>query len=149
MSASSTCAGSRCSASNASAADAAVRTDARWLRRYSATIARLCSSSSTTSTSTPSSDPSETGAGAATFAAALHLHPSAVRFGEMLHDRQSEPESAVLARRRAVGLTERLEDVRQELARDPATGVGDRDLDALRRATHAHVNRALIRRELH
>ena len=66
----------------------------------------------------------------------------------MFHDRQPESESAVLPRRRPVGLAERLEDVREEFARDSAARVGDRDLDTRRRATHTHVNRAVVRREL-
>ena len=51
-----------------------------------------------------------------------------VRFDEVTDDRQPEPEAAMPALGADVLLAERLEDVRQELPRDAAALVGDREL---------------------
>ena len=55
---------------------------------------------------------------------------------QVTSDREAEPKAAVLTCRAAVGLPEALEHVRQELRRDPGTGVLhlDADLAVLRRA---------------
>src|ERR1019366_4756658 len=49
---------------------------------------------------------------------------------EALHDVEAEPDSAVTARRRAIGLSKRLEDDRSHLGRDANAGVSDHNLDA-------------------
>jgi len=45
----------------------------------------------------------------------------------VLHDREAESQSAVVPARPAVGLAETVEDVRQEVRGDAASGVGDDD----------------------
>jgi hypothetical protein len=52
-----------------------------------------------------------------------------VLLDEVAHDRQPEPEPPVVARRRAVGLTEAIEDERQERRLDADPGVAHRHLD--------------------
>ena len=51
-------------------------------------------------------------------AAALRLDGAAVQLDELFHDRQAEPEPAVRARRRRIGLAKALEQIRQELGLD-------------------------------
>ena len=63
-------------------------------------------------------------------------------------DRQAEAEAAVAARGAAVGLTEPIEDVRQELGRDAGAGVAHRDFDVVAVGRRADVHVALLRREL-
>src|SRR5438128_3708762 len=81
-------------------------------------------------------------------ARALRAHGAAVKLDDVLHQREAEPEAAVRARARAVALAERLEDVRNELRRDPDARVGDDDLDARLGARETHAHAAARRREL-
>ena len=64
-------------------------------------------------------------------AGAAHVDVAAVQPHEIVDDRQPEPETAVAARRRAVGLAEAIEHVRQERAVDADAGVGDLDANAV------------------
>ena len=50
--------------------------------------------------------------------------------------------------RRRVGLPEALEDVRQQLGRDPPAGVGDAQLDVRPAPREPHVHAATLGREL-
>src|SRR5207249_11402196 len=60
-------------------------------------------------------------------ALALDLDRAAVQLDDVVDDREPETQAAVRARVRAVGLPEGLEDVRQELGRDPLALVADGD----------------------
>ena len=71
-----------------------------------------------------------------------------MRFDELFDDRQSQAEAVVHPRRRGVGLAERLEDRRQEVARDARTRVGDDNLARVAAAADADVDGAALRREL-
>jgi hypothetical protein len=50
-------------------------------------------------------------------------------FGEILHDREAEPEAAVRARAGGIRLAEAIEHVREKLGRDPLPCVGHADGD--------------------
>ena len=62
---------------------------------------------------------------------AAHLDLAAVQPHQIVDDRQAEAEPAVAPRRRAVGLPEPIEHVRQKRAVDADAGIGDFDPDAL------------------
>ena len=62
-----------------------------------------------------------------------------MRLGDVADDGEAEPEAAVNARLRRLGLAERLENVRQKLRIDPFAAVGDRDLHLRRRAARGHL----------
>jgi hypothetical protein len=79
----------------------------------------------------------------------LDLDAPAVQLDEVAHDRQSESKSAVTPRRRAVGLTEALEHVRQELRLDPEAGVGHAQLQMRGGTRERDADPAVGRRELH
>ena len=76
------------------------------------------------------------------------LTRSAVQLDEVTHDRQSEPEPAVLPADRAVGLAEPLEDERQKVGGDARAVVGDRQAQAVAGLRQHDVDPAAIRREL-
>ncbi len=63
-------------------------------------------------------------------AVAFRPHASAHQFGEALADREPQPGAAVLARRRRIGLRERLEQPAHAFGRQPDAGVahGERQL---------------------
>ena len=73
---------------------------------------------------------------------------AAVRVDQMLDDGEAEAEPAVGARRRPVGLPERLEDRSDEVRRYARSGVGDGELDEIVRAAQRQVHGAAFRREL-
>ncbi|MNN56493.1 hypothetical protein D3C81_1714300 [compost metagenome] len=56
-------------------------------------------------------------------AGAVGRHRTAVQFGQLLHDRQPQPQSAVTARGGAIGLAETAEQVLQEFRCDAVTVV--------------------------
>src|SRR5206468_4239242 len=63
------------------------------------------------------------------FARALRVDRSAMRLHDVLHDRESEPETAVRSGRARLTLLEPLEDEGQCLRANALTVVGDGDLD--------------------
>src|ERR1051325_3985759 len=65
---------------------------------------------------------------------------SAVQLDQMTHDRQAQPEPAVLARARAVGLAKALEDEGQKLRLDSRAGIADGDLDVRANAFESHLH---------
>jgi len=81
-------------------------------------------------------------------AAARSCNRPAVKLRELLGNRQSEPESAVLARKARVGLSKSLEHIRQELRRDAAAGVAHRELHVGVHPREAQLNLAAARGEL-
>ena len=82
-------------------------------------------------------------------AGALGPHRAAVQLDQLLDDRQAQPQPAVAAGRRGVGLAEPLEDVRQELGPDAHAGVDDGDLDVRVDPLQEHLDAAPLGRELH
>src|SRR4030095_15427125 len=64
---------------------------------------------------------------AATDALAECLDRAAVRLDQMAHDREPETETSMRARRAHVLLAKPLEDVREEIGRDPLPRVLDRE----------------------
>src|SRR5690606_4774033 len=73
---------------------------------------------------------------------------SAMQFDELLHDRETEAESPVAASHRGVGLSKPLENVRQELRRNPFAGVAYRDFQVGIHTFEKHLNPASLRCEL-
>jgi hypothetical protein len=71
-----------------------------------------------------------------------------VRLDEVLDNRQTEPQSAVDAGGRSIGLPERFEDVWQEVGRHPLSGVADLDLDAVLDTFQLDMDGAAVGREL-
>ena len=67
---------------------------------------------------------------------------------ETARDGEPEPGSLVAARGGSVDLLELLEDAVEPVGRDPRTGVGDGEADAIAVARHAHADAALVG-ELH
>jgi hypothetical protein len=79
----------------------------------------------------------------------LHADPAAHQLGQSLRDREPQPRAAILARRRAVGLAERLEDGLGLVGGDADAGVGDGELEPdaaakLLAGAHADHDLALI-----
>ena len=81
-------------------------------------------------------------------AGAAHLDLAAVQPHQIVHDRQAEPEAAVATRRRAVGLPEAVEHVRQKGGIDADAGIRDLDPDAPVDLRRADRDAAAVRREL-
>ena len=69
-------------------------------------------------------------------------------FDEIADDGQAEAEAAVRARRGSVGLAERLENMREKIARDSAAGIGHDQANRGRRVLQLHRHLAARRREL-
>ena len=82
---------------------------------------------------------------ALTDARAADLDLAAVQPHQIVDDRQTEPETTVSTRRRAVGLPEPIEHVRQKGGIDADAGVRDLDPDALVDARRAHRDAAAVR----
>ena len=79
---------------------------------------------------------------AVSFAGASRHHGSAVQLDQVLDDRETEAEAAVLARGRMVGLPEAVESMRQELGFDADPGIGDADLEMRVHALEQHLHPA-------
>ncbi len=144
-------------ASRPSAADGHVRTSAPLFLSMVATSSSPSRSSSTTRTRSPRSDgpwsaasdgASDTGRGCAgssaramaTGSLTVKVAPwpspvlaacdgAAVQLDQVADERQAEAEPGVPARRRAVGLLEALEHVREHVGRDALPGIAHDDLD--------------------
>ena len=71
-----------------------------------------------------------------------------MRFHEVLHDGQAQSEAALNPGRRTVRLTERLEDRRQKVRRNPFAGIGDLQFDIRIDLPQPEMERAAARREL-
>ena len=82
---------------------------------------------------------------ALTDARAADLDLAAVQPDQIVDDRQAEPETAVSTCRRAVGLPEPIEHVRQERGIDADAGIRDLDPDALVDSRRAHRDAAAVR----
>ena len=78
----------------------------------------------------------------------VRAHPSAVQLRERTHNREPEPEPAVLPRRRAVGLPETVEDVRQKLGRDAYPRIRHLYQRLAAFGPHARRDAPALRREL-
>ena len=76
------------------------------------------------------------------------LHGPAVQLDDVAHDGQAQPEAAVRAFGRTVGLAKALENVRQKTRGDPLSGVRDGDLHLRFDALEANLNPPRARREL-
>src|SRR5262249_47502287 len=72
----------------------------------------------------------------------------AVQLDQMFNERKPQPQSAMTPRARRVGLSEVLEDERQELRLDALAGVADRDADTVGVALHAQLDAPALGREL-
>ena len=80
-----------------------------------------------------------------TFSGACCSHRAAVHFNKALHDGKTQPEAAVLALRRTVGLRETGEQVRKEVRADALPGVGNADLHiGVREPSHDLHRAALV-----
>ena len=73
---------------------------------------------------------------------AVRLDRSVVQLDEMADDREPEPDTAVRACRRAVGLAKALEDVREEFGRDADAGVADAEAQRVVLAVELDVHLA-------
>src|SRR5450432_2940411 len=82
-------------------------------------------------------------------ASALHLGGAAVQLDEALHDGEAEAETAVDARDGAIRLAKAVEDVRDELGRDPLPGVAHGDLDGRCHPGQPDLDPSVPRGELH
>jgi len=71
-----------------------------------------------------------------------------VRLDQLFGDRQSEPETAVRAAVRAVGLAESIEGITEKLGLDSCSGVADGDLDRVLTMRQAGFNAAAFLGEL-
>ena len=71
-----------------------------------------------------------------------------MRFGEMAHDRQAQPQPAMPSRRRAVSLPEALEHVLEEVAGNALPGIRDGDRGARVAVEELDVDPAVPWREL-
>ena len=58
----------------------------------------------------------------------------------MTRDRQAETKPTMLSRRRAVGLSKSIEDVREKLFADALTGIRNTDLNSWSSQSHFHAN---------
>ena len=65
---------------------------------------------------------------------------------EVLHDREAEPEAAVMAGRGGIALAEALEDVRQDLGADALAGVAHLHVDVAVDLAQRHLHHAAARR---
>ncbi len=83
-----------------------------------------------------------------TLAAAPHDHRSAMELDDVLGDREPEPQAPLGPRRRAVGLTEAVEDERKEVGPYPAPGVGDGEIHPRVGPVQARADTAALSREL-
>src|SRR5438067_753978 len=86
--------------------------------------------------------------GALALARTRGRHRAAVPLDQVAHDRQPEPQPPVRARARAVGLPEALEDVRQEVGRNPDARVTHADHGVMRVAREPDGDAPAARREL-
>ena len=77
------------------------------------------------------------------------LHAAAVQFREVFHDGQSQPEASVPARGGGVRLAKAIEDLAEELRRNPLAAIGHRDVDMGIAALNDDVNPAALGREFH
>src|ERR1043166_1627953 len=73
---------------------------------------------------------------------------AAMQLRQLLHDAETEPEPAMLAREARVGLPEMFEDVREKLRRYTAARVADRDLDVRVHARQLQLDLAAASGEL-
>ena len=80
--------------------------------------------------------------------AALDSDRAVVRLDELFRDRQPEPKPGVIARARAVALTESIEHVRKKLRRDADAVVGDAHLEIAADRPRRHADVAARRSEL-
>src|SRR5437868_3306294 len=71
-----------------------------------------------------------------------------MQFYQVPHDRQSQPQTAMLSRTTAFGLPETIKDVRQKLCSDSQAGIADLDDDAGLHAFHRHLDASTTWREL-
>ena len=156
--------------SRVSLADAVVVTVAPASSRIMRSTSRASGSSSTTSTFAPVNRACffwRFGADASAFrrpaagqsyrerraladARALRVHRAAMHPDQVVHDSQTQPETAMGARCAAVALTETFEHVRQEIRIDAASGICHDDLDEPGlRAANGHLDTTACRREPH
>ena len=82
-------------------------------------------------------------------AGAVRADDAAVEFDELSDDREAEPQAAVRAGGRGVGLAEAIEDVGEELRVDPFAAVDDADLEMGVDAFEQDLHGAVARGELH
>src|SRR5688572_20060052 len=72
-------------------------------------------------------------------------HGPAMKFHEIAHDGETQPESGVLAVSRAVGLAKPLEDVRQKIGPDAHARVAHDDFHAGVHTLEVHLNAPILR----
>src|SRR5262249_12400145 len=85
---------------------------------------------------------------AAPIAGAVGRDLTAVQLDQVAHNRQSQSQTAVLSRGRAVGLTETGKDVREKIRTDALTGVAHGDLDLRLALSQLHLHASAPRCEL-
>src|SRR5262249_61420544 len=72
----------------------------------------------------------------------------AVQLDQVAHNRQSQSQTALLSRGRALGLTETVKDVREKIRTDALTGVAHGDFDLRLALSQLHLHAPASRCEL-